>query len=463
MTILRGAEELAQFVRTLPGFVLHERIDGNFHHIGATVADALLQVNYGETAQSLTNTLLTRYPDARTTSVILPLLNSIEATEFLSLPDAELADCFRRTLTLFASEGIESETELHAWLMAGVGLWKLRSIKGVGPKTVDYLKVMAGVSCRVVGRHLLNFLGLAGIAPRDDDEARAILNAAANLLGIPPACFDYSIWRYMQQLESRRTAKKLTTWQPIVAKAVAKPPDARVPEHGAKAGSIAVALVLIAGGAFYYLNSGNPPMDSPGQPKFSKIRRPSTVDKGQPPLTGSVISDAILAELAGGGSTLQARPVEHKKPAIEMVDMDACEDQYFAPDDYDQESPLARPYQALAKLLREARQGHANAQRMLASYYEQGYLVSRCDEKAAYWYQHASAGGDGPAIQWMRKQEQLAVMHRSPECAGTSCEPLFQRAGMAVEPEHAPPLPDGTGRSDRTMAMLRNAGDEHAL
>ena len=39
------AEMLVLFVRSLPGFVFYSTIDGNYQHIGATVADAVLQAN----------------------------------------------------------------------------------------------------------------------------------------------------------------------------------------------------------------------------------------------------------------------------------------------------------------------------------------------------------------------------------------------------------------------------------
>jgi len=39
------AEKLVLFVRSLPGFVFYSTIDGNYQHIGATVADAVLQAN----------------------------------------------------------------------------------------------------------------------------------------------------------------------------------------------------------------------------------------------------------------------------------------------------------------------------------------------------------------------------------------------------------------------------------
>jgi len=41
--MVSDAEKLAQYVRSLPGFSFYKTIDGNYNHIGATVADAVLQ------------------------------------------------------------------------------------------------------------------------------------------------------------------------------------------------------------------------------------------------------------------------------------------------------------------------------------------------------------------------------------------------------------------------------------
>jgi hypothetical protein len=39
------AAKLAEFIRKLPDFIIVNEIDGNYQHLGATVADAILQAN----------------------------------------------------------------------------------------------------------------------------------------------------------------------------------------------------------------------------------------------------------------------------------------------------------------------------------------------------------------------------------------------------------------------------------
>jgi hypothetical protein len=108
---LSGPEKLARYVRSLPDFVVYETIDGNYNHIGATVADAVLQANlrYKTHVKPRVNRILAQYPEAGTTSSVLRLLVSITATEFLSWRGEDRAARFSRILGLFASEGIETE------------------------------------------------------------------------------------------------------------------------------------------------------------------------------------------------------------------------------------------------------------------------------------------------------------------------------------------------------------------
>lgn len=199
--IVSDSEKLARYVRSLPEFVIYTTIDGNYDHIGATVADAVLQANnrYATNVKPRVNRILATYPEAQTTTAVLRLLEKISATEFLSWRGEDRAERFCHVLKLLASEYIESEGDLRAWLVDNANLLKLRSIKGIGPKTVDYFKILVGVSTSAIDRHLLNFLALAELTPCGYNEAQAIINAAADILSVDRAYFDHSIWQFMSR------------------------------------------------------------------------------------------------------------------------------------------------------------------------------------------------------------------------------------------------------------------------
>lgn len=199
--IMSDPETLAKYVRSLPEFVIYETIDGNYNHIGATVADAVLQANnrYATHVKPRVKRILATYPEVRTTTSVLRLSEEISAAEFLSWRGEDRAERFSRILDLFASENIETEADLRDWLLDPTNLPKLRSIKGIGPKTVDYFKILVGVSTSAIDRHLLNFLGLAGLMPCGYSEAQAVINATADILSVDRAYFDHSIWQFMSK------------------------------------------------------------------------------------------------------------------------------------------------------------------------------------------------------------------------------------------------------------------------
>jgi aspartyl protease family protein len=104
----------------------------------------------------------------------------------------------------------------------------------------------------------------------------------------------------------------------------------------------------------------------------------------------------------------------------------SCEDRFFAPEDNDNARPLNRPHGEFVATLRAANSGNALAARSLAVSYDAGYLVSKCEDKAAYWYGKAARAGDQEAIRWMEGRASLAKLASGPECIGAYCSPNGQ-------------------------------------
>jgi clan AA aspartic protease (TIGR02281 family) len=96
-------------------------------------------------------------------------------------------------------------------------------------------------------------------------------------------------------------------------------------------------------------------------------------------------------------------------------------DRYFSAADAAHAAPLPQPSPELTALRRQASAGHAAAQRSLAVSYETGYLVSRCADKALYWYREAGKRGDKLAQEWLDAYARLEKMRSGPECVGARC------------------------------------------
>lgn len=199
MSLDLDAQRLVQYIESRTDFILR-KVDPPYGHMGATIADTVLQANnrYSSVTPRVQR-ILTRWPNATTVTAVLDLLESIPTVIFLNWNGVDRVERFDSTLRLLNAERVETETDLRTWMMNDANLKKLRAIHGVGPKTVDYLKIMVGSQSIAIDRRLLTFLSGAGIAvnPSDYDKAREILRRAAVLISVPLADFDHSIWRYI--------------------------------------------------------------------------------------------------------------------------------------------------------------------------------------------------------------------------------------------------------------------------
>lgn len=203
------SQKLVSYVRSLSDFIIYESIDGKYNHIGAAVADAILQANndYEKNVRPRILRILTNFPEHRTTNEVLKILESIKPIQFLNWNGIDRADRFHGVLTLLAKENVNNEGEFRVWLLNEANLKKLRGIYGIGPKTVDYFKILVGISTSAIDRHLLEFLHLAGLESQTYLNAQNIINEAADILSIDRAKFDHSIWQYMRKRNNTRKIK----------------------------------------------------------------------------------------------------------------------------------------------------------------------------------------------------------------------------------------------------------------
>lgn len=83
-------------------------------------------------------------------------------------------------------------------------------IKGVGPKTVDYMACLAGVEPIQVDRHVRSFALSLGITNLDYQFLQKVFCYAADFLGVPRREFDEWIWQRQTQTLSSGQKLKLT-------------------------------------------------------------------------------------------------------------------------------------------------------------------------------------------------------------------------------------------------------------
>jgi endonuclease III len=98
---------------------------------------------------------------------------------------------------MMLNEGVETEDDLSHWIAVNSNCFALQNIKGVGAKTVDYIKILVGISEIAVDRHIRNYAQCAGISAHKYSELKRTFQFAANLLEINCSVFDKLIWEHM--------------------------------------------------------------------------------------------------------------------------------------------------------------------------------------------------------------------------------------------------------------------------
>ncbi len=196
---MKNAQRLTRYIKSLPDFQIQETIPTGYDHMGAILVDAALQagIRYDTVVWPRVEALLNAYPGAKTTTEFQRILMIEGALNLLDWSLDRKINTLIDVTRFFVAEKIETISDLRAWLLQAENIGRLREINGIGPKTADYFKILAGISTSAVDVHLYNFLAQAGVEVKGYDEAQAIIRAAAELLNIDERALDYSIWSYM--------------------------------------------------------------------------------------------------------------------------------------------------------------------------------------------------------------------------------------------------------------------------
>jgi endonuclease III len=99
---------------------------------------------------------------------------------------------------------LETESDLSKWLCSPGASGELLAIKGIGPKTLDYLKILVGLPTIAVDRHVRSLCQSLGFEFKEYSEFKSVLCIAAEILAIAPQVLDGIIWEYLSSRSQRR-------------------------------------------------------------------------------------------------------------------------------------------------------------------------------------------------------------------------------------------------------------------
>lgn len=176
-----------------------------YHHMGAVLADSVLQagLNYAKVVKPRIASILKTFPQAATLEVLIEVIETEGSRRFLQWEHFEKVSRFDGLVAFVANAQIESTSELGVALRDDSFREDIRRVKGVGPKTVDYMACLVGVDCIAVDRHIKGFAEFAGLKDDRYDYLRDVFSFAADLLSISRREFDAQIWSH-QSMKMRR-------------------------------------------------------------------------------------------------------------------------------------------------------------------------------------------------------------------------------------------------------------------
>lgn len=199
---IRKAEKLIQYIyKTEHNFVpVTQRTP--YNHMGATIVDSILQagLNYKTVVYPRVKKLLLFYPDYKTTCDFLILIQTIPLTNLINWTNEVKINRIKELSWFLYNNSIETEANLAIWLEDNENKQKLKQIKGIGNKTVDYLTMLSGKPAIAIDRHLFKYLEYAGVVVKSYEEANKIYSYVANQLNMTFYELDKKIWTYMSSL-----------------------------------------------------------------------------------------------------------------------------------------------------------------------------------------------------------------------------------------------------------------------
>lgn len=201
------ARKVADHASALGASHVRKRQRPCIYHLGAIMADAILQsgINYRTVVYPRVAAILSQYPEARTLQGVKAIIHADRLGEFLRWQHATKLGRFLELVSYFEQYRVETPDDLRGCFDQRDFRHGLLGLRGIGPKTVDYLGCLAGVDAVAVDRHIKSFARESGLEIDDYNSLRTAFSYAADLLELSRRDFDSWVWT---TISSRRMASE---------------------------------------------------------------------------------------------------------------------------------------------------------------------------------------------------------------------------------------------------------------
>lgn len=164
--------------------------------MGAVICDVSFQrrCNYEATLRPRLLRLQTNWPDAKTVCGFQSRLVKEALAVAMKFNHAQKVATAHVITDLLAANGVDTRDDLRTWLDQQANRAALRTVKGVGPKSIDYIGNLVGRSQIAVDVHLRSFAADSGVPDLPYEQLRGVYEEAAGLLRHGRGGLEHAIW-----------------------------------------------------------------------------------------------------------------------------------------------------------------------------------------------------------------------------------------------------------------------------
>jgi endonuclease III-like uncharacterized protein len=172
------------------------------NNICAVLAEVVLQsgMNYKTVVKPRIDRIKDVYDDINTIESILEYINFSNVGEILQWKGDIKKSRFLRLVKFLSFQGVDNCYDLKQWLLSTNNQNELLTLDGIGPKSLDYIMLLVGISSIPIDRHLLSFAQMSGVDSSEYEYISSLYKEVSKYHGIEYHVLDSTIWNFMNEV-----------------------------------------------------------------------------------------------------------------------------------------------------------------------------------------------------------------------------------------------------------------------
>lgn len=184
------------------GITTPEPVKPGWPHIGGVIVDAVLQPqrSYENLVRPRVRHVIDTYPEAATTSGFLNLLQKEDPKDVMRYQSENRARIALNLATTFQQQNLNTVEEIRTRFQTpdekSALLKNLQHIRGVGPKTANYVGILVGdPESFAIDARIRKILRAAGIPRLSYNKTEKVIRDTAAQLGWHAGALDATLWK----------------------------------------------------------------------------------------------------------------------------------------------------------------------------------------------------------------------------------------------------------------------------